>query len=91
MVPAFIGGIGWPELAIILVIVLLIFGPKKLPEIGRGIGSAIKELRKSTERKDEETEKEQTQAQATATEVKAEEPKAANEEVVEPKQAQVES
>lgn len=35
-------GIGLPEMALILVISLLIFGPKKLPEIGRSLGKAIR-------------------------------------------------
>ncbi len=39
-------GIGVPELLIILVIGLIIFGPGKLPEIGRGLGKSIREFRK---------------------------------------------
>jgi sec-independent protein translocase protein TatA len=35
-------GIGLPEMAVIFAISLLIFGPKKLPEIGRSMGKAIK-------------------------------------------------
>ncbi len=35
-------GIGLPEMALILVVALLIFGPKKLPEIGRSLGKAIR-------------------------------------------------
>ncbi len=35
-------GIGLPEVIVILVIALLIFGPKKLPEIGRSMGKAIR-------------------------------------------------
>ena len=35
-------GIGLPEMALIFVISLLIFGPKKLPEIGRSLGKAIR-------------------------------------------------
>ena len=35
-------GIGLPEMAVILVIALLVFGPKKLPEIGRSMGKAIR-------------------------------------------------
>lgn len=39
-------GLHMPELIIILVIALLIFGPKKLPEMGSSIGKSIKEFRK---------------------------------------------
>ncbi|HAG82340.1 MAG TPA: twin-arginine translocase TatA/TatE family subunit [Cyanobacteria bacterium UBA12227] len=35
-------GIGLPEMAVILVIALLVFGPKKLPEIGRSLGKAMR-------------------------------------------------
>lgn len=38
-------GLGIPELVIILVILLVIFGGKKLPELARSIGSSVKELR----------------------------------------------
>ncbi len=40
--------IGFPELILILVIALLIFGPKKLPEIGKSIGRAIAELKRAS-------------------------------------------
>jgi len=40
--------IGTPELAIILVLALIFFGPKKLPEIGSALGSAIRELKKAS-------------------------------------------
>ncbi|MCR5176919.1 MAG: twin-arginine translocase TatA/TatE family subunit [Anaerovibrio sp.] len=39
-------GIGVPELIIILIIGLIVFGPGKLPEIGRGLGKTIREFRK---------------------------------------------
>ena len=41
-------GIGMPELIIILVIILIIFGVGKLPEIGGGMGKAIKNFRSAT-------------------------------------------
>ncbi|HCC68789.1 MAG TPA: twin-arginine translocase TatA/TatE family subunit [Nitrospiraceae bacterium] len=41
-------GIGMTELIIILVIVLVIFGASRLPEVGKGLGSAIKNFRKAT-------------------------------------------
>ncbi|OXS79195.1 twin-arginine translocase TatA/TatE family subunit [Domibacillus enclensis] len=40
--------IGVPGLILILVIALIIFGPSKLPEIGRAFGSTLKEFKKST-------------------------------------------
>ncbi|MUM78364.1 twin-arginine translocase TatA/TatE family subunit [Pseudodesulfovibrio sp. F-1] len=47
------GGFGVWELLIILVIVLVIFGAKKLPEIGGGIGKAISNFKKATNEPDE--------------------------------------
>ncbi len=41
-------GIGMPELIIILVIILIIFGAGKLPEIGAGMGKAIKSFKTAT-------------------------------------------
>lgn len=41
-------GLGATELIIILVIVIILFGASRLPEIGRGIGEAIKNFKKST-------------------------------------------
>ena len=41
-------GIGMPELIIILVIIMIIFGAGKLPEIGSGIGKGIKNFKKAT-------------------------------------------
>ncbi|MBB6452274.1 sec-independent protein translocase protein TatA [Salirhabdus euzebyi] len=40
--------IGIPGLILILVIALVIFGPKKLPELGRATGETLKEFKKST-------------------------------------------
>lgn len=40
--------IGVPGLILILIIALVIFGPKKLPEIGRAFGQTLREFRKST-------------------------------------------
>ena len=35
-------GLGWPELAIILIVALLIFGPKKIPELGSSLGKTLR-------------------------------------------------
>jgi sec-independent protein translocase protein TatA len=40
-------GIGAPELIIVLVIVLIIFGPKKLPQLGRSLGGGMREFKNS--------------------------------------------
>jgi sec-independent protein translocase protein TatA len=46
-------GIGMPELLIIMVLVLIIFGAGKLPEIGGAIGNGIKNFKKSVRESDE--------------------------------------
>lgn len=42
-------GIGMPELVIVLLVAFLLFGPKKLPELGRSIGKALKGFRSVTD------------------------------------------
>ena len=46
-------GIGMPELLVILVIVLVIFGANKLPQIGEGIGKGIRNFKKATKEANE--------------------------------------
>ncbi|MBN6885502.1 sec-independent protein translocase protein TatA [Cytobacillus horneckiae] len=43
-----LSNIGIPGLILILVLALIIFGPKKLPEIGRAMGDTLREFKKST-------------------------------------------
>ena len=42
------GPIGWPELIILLIVVLIVFGPGKLPDIGNAIGRGVREFRKAS-------------------------------------------
>ena len=49
--------IGPLELAIVLVIALVIFGPKRLPDLGRSLGSGMREFKNSITGKDDEEEK----------------------------------
>ena len=53
------------HLIVVLVIVLLVFGPGKLPELGRAVGDGLRELKKATSGDDKE--KSEAQAAATAT------------------------
>jgi len=53
------GQLGLPELIIIGVIALLVFGPKKLPELGSGLGKAIKDFKGAMKDDEPETEKKQ--------------------------------
>lgn len=42
------GGIGGPELLVVFLVVLLVFGPRKIPEVARAIGKAMHEVRRLT-------------------------------------------
>ena len=45
MMTLFLGGIGWGELLLIVLAILLLFGGKKLPELMRGMGKGVKEFK----------------------------------------------
>lgn len=49
--------LGWIEIVLILVVVILIFGAGKLPQLGRAVGDTIKEFKKSMSGVGEEAEK----------------------------------
>lgn len=42
------GSLGWPEIVFILILALLVFGPKRLPEVGRTLGRGLREFRRAT-------------------------------------------
>jgi sec-independent protein translocase protein TatA len=69
--------IGFPELIVLAIVLLLIFGPKRLPEIGRSMGKGMREFKDSVTGKDDEP------TELTATPV-AEQPAAPAEPVATP-------
>ena len=54
-------GLGWPEIALIGIAALLIFGPKKIPELGGALGKTLRGFREEMENPQEE-ESEDTEA-----------------------------
>lgn len=48
--------LGWPEIILILAIVLIVFGVGKLPQVGAQLGKGIREFRKATKGESDETE-----------------------------------
>ena len=58
-----IGPLGWPEIIGILLLVTLLFGAKKLPELARGFGKSIREFKKATSELDAD---ERPEVEATA-------------------------
>ncbi len=49
-----LGMIGWPQIILIIVVVLILFGGRKIPELMRGIGQGMKEFKKATKTENEE-------------------------------------
>lgn len=48
------GSIGLPELLIVLFVILLVLGPKRLPALGRSIGGGVRELKDSIRKRDDD-------------------------------------
>jgi sec-independent protein translocase protein TatA len=53
---AFLGGLGGPEIILILAVLLIFFGAKKIPELAKGLGKGIKEFKNATNEIKEEIE-----------------------------------
>ncbi|MEM6713711.1 MAG: TatA/E family twin arginine-targeting protein translocase [Cyanobacteria bacterium P01_D01_bin.6] len=58
-------GIGLPEMALILVVALLVFGPKKLPEIGRSLAQALGSFKKAQQEFEAELKRESVELEKT--------------------------
>jgi sec-independent protein translocase protein TatA len=67
--------IGPLELIIVLLVVLVIFGPKRLPGLGKSLGTGMREFKDSVTGKDKDEEREQIEASATAAPPAPSEPK----------------
>ena len=74
------GSVGMPELIIGLVVILLLFGAKRVPELARGLGSGVREFKKGTQegeiedkKKEEEAKKDEEQLEESENETKLEE------------------
>lgn len=52
-----LGVIGWPQIIIIILAIIILFGGKKIPELMRGIGQGMKEFKKATKPEDEKEKK----------------------------------
>ena len=61
---AIVGGIGPLEIGIVLLIVLIIFGPKRIPELGRSLGSGMRGFKDAVTGKDSDDDQEQLERPA---------------------------
>ncbi|MEO1620562.1 MAG: TatA/E family twin arginine-targeting protein translocase [Cyanobacteria bacterium J06632_3] len=61
-------GIGLPEMGLIMIVALLVFGPKKLPEIGRSLGKALKGFQDASKEFETEFKKEAERIEKTVAE-----------------------
>ncbi len=62
---AFIGGLGLPEVALILFLIFLFFGAKRIPELAKGLGRGIKEFKDATKEIKKEAEGDTNTAEST--------------------------
>ncbi len=56
--PAIFGNLGWQELLVILVIVLILFGPRRLPELAESLGKSVRKFKSATRDAEQEIKKE---------------------------------
>ncbi len=82
--------IGPGEIAIVLVIALLIFGPKKLPELGKGLGRGMRDFKRAVTGDDEDERKDEEEKIKAAIPEKAPEAVVTTVKVVEPTAVEVE-
>ena len=81
----FSGGIGLPEVLLVLAIVLIIFGPKRLPALGRSLGSGMRNFKDSVSGRDKgEDEDDEDRPELTAAAAKADDRPAEERPVNEP-------
>lgn len=66
------GSVGLPELLIVLVVILLIFGPRRLPEMAKGIGQAVREFRKGIRDMKEDIDRDDSSPATPTTRITAE-------------------
>ncbi|HIK04274.1 MAG TPA: twin-arginine translocase TatA/TatE family subunit [Trichormus sp. M33_DOE_039] len=52
-------GLGWPEVAIIAIVAIIIFGPKKIPELGNALGKTLRGFKEELKTPSEDTNPEQ--------------------------------
>ncbi|MEH2073926.1 MAG: twin-arginine translocase TatA/TatE family subunit [Nostoc sp.] len=52
-------GLGWPEIAVITIVAILIFGPKKIPELGTALGKTLRGFKEEMKTPSDETNPEQ--------------------------------
>ena len=60
------GNIGWQGAIIILIVLLVVFGPKRLPEMGRSLGRGMREFKDSVTGKDKDEERTKLEVEARA-------------------------
>ncbi len=61
-------GVGLPEIAVVVALALLVFGPKRLPDLGRTLGTTLKGVQSASSEFEKELQKAMTETQATAEE-----------------------